>query len=46
MFIQYTEDTDLVSDYGTAGGSRIGGNDDAAIIQAADDGGSRGGGLG
>lgn len=36
----------LVSDYGPAGGSGVGRNDNAAIVQAADDGGSRRCGLG
>jgi len=38
--------TDLVGDYGTAGCSCVCGDDDAAIVETADNGGSGTGGLG
>jgi hypothetical protein len=36
----------LVCDYGTAGSTSIGSNDNAAIVKGADDGGTGGCGLG
>lgn len=36
----------LVCDYGTAGSTCIGGNDDTSIVESADDGGTGGCGLG